>query len=75
MDGSLTRYNVLLPVLYRESPPLYFYGTLYFRVKLKNSIDVICEKPLVLNSKDMDVLHKFECYTHATLNAKKPLGL
>jgi UDP-N-acetyl-2-amino-2-deoxyglucuronate dehydrogenase len=32
----------------------------HMKFALKNGIDVICEKPLVLSSKDMDILHRYE---------------
>lgn len=42
---------------------------------LKNGIDVICEKPLVLNSSDIDVLKKYEDKYNAKVNSILQLRL
>lgn len=47
----------------------------HMKFALKNSIDVICEKPLVLNTEDLDVLQKYEQEYGAKVNSILQLRL
>jgi UDP-N-acetyl-2-amino-2-deoxyglucuronate dehydrogenase len=47
----------------------------HMKFALQNGIDVICEKPLVLNSKDLDVLHRYENEYGAKVNSILQLRL
>ena len=47
----------------------------HMKYALKNGIDIICEKPLVLNSKDMDVLEAYEQKYGAKVNSILQLRL
>ena len=47
----------------------------HMKFALKNGIDVICEKPLVLDSEDMDVLKKYEQKYGARVNSILQLRL
>ncbi len=47
----------------------------HIKFALANSIDVICEKPLVLNSKDLNVINKYESTFGAKLNSILQLRL
>jgi UDP-N-acetyl-2-amino-2-deoxyglucuronate dehydrogenase len=47
----------------------------HMKYALKNGIDVICEKPLVLHSKDMDVLKEYEQKYGAKVNSILQLRL
>jgi UDP-N-acetyl-2-amino-2-deoxyglucuronate dehydrogenase len=51
-QGKKLDYVAICSPNYLHSPHMKF--------ALKNGIDVICEKPLVLSSKDMDILHRYE---------------
>ena len=52
VQGKKLDYVAICSPNYLHSPHMKF--------ALKNGIDVICEKPLVLSSKDMDILHRYE---------------
>ncbi len=52
LQGKKLDYVAICSPNYLHSPHMKF--------ALKNGIDVICEKPLVLSSKDMDILHRYE---------------
>ena len=52
LQGKKLDYVAICSPNYLHSPHMKF--------ALKNGIDVICEKPLVLSSKDMDILHGYE---------------
>lgn len=47
----------------------------HMKYALKNGIDVICEKPLVLNSKDIDTLKEYELKYNAKVNSILQLRL
>jgi UDP-N-acetyl-2-amino-2-deoxyglucuronate dehydrogenase len=47
----------------------------HMKYALRNGIDVICEKPLVLNSSDMDVLKEYESKYGASVNSILQLRL
>ena len=47
----------------------------HMKYALKNGIDVICEKPLVLNSTDMDILKEYEQKYGASVNSILQLRL
>jgi len=47
----------------------------HMKYALKNGIDVICEKPLVLHSKDMDILNEYEKKYDAKVNSILQLRL
>jgi UDP-N-acetyl-2-amino-2-deoxyglucuronate dehydrogenase len=47
----------------------------HMKFALQNGIDVICEKPLVLYSDDIDVLHRYECTFGARVNSILQLRL
>ena len=47
----------------------------HMKYALKNGIDVICEKPLVLNSEDMDILKEYEKKYGAKVNSILQLRL
>ncbi|MDG1164047.1 MAG: Gfo/Idh/MocA family oxidoreductase [Porticoccaceae bacterium] len=47
----------------------------HMKFALKNGIDVICEKPLVLYSKDIDVLYRYEQMYGASVNSILQLRL
>lgn len=47
----------------------------HMKFALKNGIDVICEKPLVLNTEDLDVLKRYEQAYGATVNSILQLRL
>ena len=47
----------------------------HMKYALKNGIDVICEKPLVLHSNDMDVLKEYELKYGASVNSILQLRL
>jgi len=47
----------------------------HMKYALKNGIDVICEKPLVLNSDDMDILKEYESKYGAKVNSILQLRL
>jgi UDP-N-acetyl-2-amino-2-deoxyglucuronate dehydrogenase len=49
--------------------------TPHMKYALKNGIDVICEKPLVLHSKDMDILKEYELKYGANVNSILQLRL
>ena len=49
--------------------------TPHMKYALKNGIDVICEKPLVLNSEDMDILKNYEAKYGAKVNSILQLRL
>lgn len=52
LQGKKLDYVAICSPNYLHSPHMKF--------ALKNGIDVICEKPLVLSNKDMDILHRYE---------------
>ena len=54
--------------------PNYLHAS-HMKYALKNGIDVICEKPLVLNSEDMDVLKDYEQKYGAKVNSILQLRL
>ncbi|MDO6592760.1 Gfo/Idh/MocA family protein [Neptuniibacter sp. 1_MG-2023] len=47
----------------------------HMKFALQNGIDVICEKPLVLNASDLDVLHRYEQEYGAKVNSILQLRL
>jgi UDP-N-acetyl-2-amino-2-deoxyglucuronate dehydrogenase len=47
----------------------------HMKFALQNGIDVICEKPLVLNSSDLDILHRYEKEYGAKVNSILQLRL
>ena len=47
----------------------------HMKLALKNGIDVICEKPLVLNAEDLDVLKRYESEYGASVNSILQLRL
>lgn len=54
--------------------PNYLHAS-HMKYALKNGIDVICEKPLVLNSKDMNILKEYENQYGAKVNSILQLRL
>lgn len=49
--------------------------TAHMKFALKNGIDVICEKPLVLHTAELDLLEKYECEYGAKVNSILQLRL
>lgn len=67
MKGNKLDYISICSPNYLHSP--------HMKYALKNGIDVICEKPLVLNSKDLDILAEYEKKYGAKVNSILQLRL
>ncbi|OOF60545.1 Gfo/Idh/MocA family protein [Rodentibacter pneumotropicus] len=67
MKGNKLDYISICSPNYLHSP--------HMKYALKNGIDVICEKPLVLNSKDLDTLAEYEKKYGAKVNSILQLRL
>ncbi|MDG6315769.1 Gfo/Idh/MocA family protein [Glaesserella parasuis] len=67
MRGNKLDYISICSPNYLHSP--------HMKYALKNGIDVICEKPLVLNSKDLDILAEYERKYGAKVNSILQLRL
>ena len=67
MHGQKLDYVAICSPNYLHTP--------HMKYALKNGIDVICEKPLVLNSADMDVLKEYESKYSAKVNSILQLRL
>lgn len=67
MKGNKLDYISICSPNYLHSP--------HMKYALKNGIDVICEKPLVLNSKDLDTLAEYERKYGAKVNSILQLRL
>ena len=67
MKGNKLDYIAICSPNYLHAP--------HMKYALKNGIDVICEKPLVLNSEDMDVLKEYEEKYSAKVNSILQLRL
>lgn len=67
MNGSKLDYISICSPNYLHSP--------HIKYALKNGIDVICEKPLVLNSRDLDKLAEYEKQYGAKVNSILQLRL
>ncbi|MGX2949010.1 Gfo/Idh/MocA family protein [Frederiksenia canicola] len=67
MQGKKLDYISICSPNYLHSP--------HMKYALKNGIDVICEKPLVLTSKDLDVLTEYEKKYGAKVNSILQLRL
>ena len=67
MQGNKLDYIAVCSPNYLHTP--------HMKYALKNGIDVICEKPLVLNSDDMDVLKAYEDKYQARVNSILQLRL
>lgn len=67
MQGKKLDYVAICSPNYLHLPHMKF--------ALKNGIDVICEKPLVLSSKDMDILHGYETKYDAKVHSILQLRL
>lgn len=67
MKGNKLDYISICSPNYLHSPHMKF--------ALKNGINVICEKPLVLNSKDLDILAEYEKKYDAKVNSILQLRL
>ena len=67
MQGNKLDYIAVCSPNYLHTP--------HMKYALKNGIDVICEKPLVLNSDDMDVLKAYEDKYQAKVNSILQLRL
>lgn len=67
MKGEKLDYIAICSPNYLHAP--------HMKYALKNGIDVICEKPLVLNSEDMDVLKEYEGKYGAKVNSILQLRL
>ncbi|WP_404393180.1 Gfo/Idh/MocA family oxidoreductase [Pseudoalteromonas phenolica] len=67
MRGKKLDYIAICSPNYLHAP--------HMKYALKNGIDVICEKPLVLNSEDMDILKEYEKKYGAKVNSILQLRL
>ncbi|RZF79187.1 Gfo/Idh/MocA family oxidoreductase [Pseudoalteromonas sp. CO325X] len=67
MKGEKLDYIAICSPNYLHTP--------HMKYALKNGIDVICEKPLVLNSSDMDTLKEYEAKYGARVNSILQLRL
>lgn len=67
MQGKKLDYIAICSPNYLHAP--------HMKYALKNGIDVICEKPLVLNSVDLDVLKQYEERYNAKVNSILQLRL
>ncbi|MCF2857419.1 Gfo/Idh/MocA family oxidoreductase [Pseudoalteromonas sp. SMS1] len=67
MQGKKLDYIAICSPNYLHAP--------HMKYALKNGIDVICEKPLVLNSEDMDILKGYEQKYGAKVNSILQLRL
>jgi len=67
MQGSKLDFIAICSPNYLHAP--------HMKYALKNGIDVICEKPLVLNSTDMDTLKEYEIKYSAKVNSILQLRL
>ncbi|AOT09708.1 Gfo/Idh/MocA family oxidoreductase [Pseudoalteromonas luteoviolacea] len=67
MQGRKLDYIAICSPNYLHAP--------HMKYALKNGIDVICEKPLVLNSEDMDILKEYEKKYGAKVNSILQLRL
>lgn len=68
MKGNKLDYISICSPNYLHSP--------HMKYALKNGIDVICEKPLVLNSKVLDILAEYEkIIVHGILNQQQYLDV
>ncbi|MGR2933183.1 Gfo/Idh/MocA family oxidoreductase [Vibrio vulnificus] len=67
LQGNKLDYIAICSPNYLHAP--------HMKYALKNGIDVICEKPLVLNSEDMDVLKEYEQKYGARVNSILQLRL
>lgn len=67
MHGQKLDYIAICSPNYLHTP--------HMKYALKNGIDVICEKPLVLNSADMDILKEYEQKYQAKVNSILQLRL
>ncbi|KJY95013.1 Gfo/Idh/MocA family protein [Pseudoalteromonas ruthenica] len=67
MQGKKLDYIAICSPNYLHAP--------HMKYALKNGIDVICEKPLVLNSADMDILKEYEEKYSAQVNSILQLRL
>ena len=67
MKGQKLDYIAICSPNYLHAP--------HMKYALKNGIDVICEKPLVLHSEDMDILKAYEVKYDASVNSILQLRL
>lgn len=67
LQGNKLDYVAICSPNYLHSP--------HIKYALKNGIDVICEKPLVLTSKDLDMLIQYENQFNAKVNSILQLRL
>lgn len=67
MQGNKIDYVAICSPNYLHAP--------HMKYALKNGIDVICEKPLVLHSEDMDILKEYEQKYGAKVNSILQLRL
>jgi len=67
MQGQKLDYIAICSPNYLHAP--------HMKYALKNDIDVICEKPLVLNCEDLDMLLQYEAQSSAKVNSILQLRL